>query len=96
MRINYFGPVTAWEKPANQPHRSQTFSGKTLTDVVLSYNLTKNITISAGGNNIFDVYPDRVFSNYASYFNGQTPFTRNANQFGFNGAYYYLNAVFNF
>ncbi|MCS6968302.1 MAG: TonB-dependent receptor [Cytophagales bacterium] len=96
VRINYFGPVTAWEKPANQPHRSQTFSGKTLTDVVLSYNLTKNITISAGGNNIFDVYPDRVFSNYASYFNGQTPFTRNANQFGFNGAYYYLNAVFNF
>ena len=28
----------------------------------------------------------------ASYSNGQTPYTRNANQFGFNGSYYYLTA----
>ncbi len=96
VRINYFGPVTAWEKPANLPHRSQTFGGRTLTDVVLSYNFTEKFSITVGGNNIFDVYPDRVFSNYASYFNGQTPFTRNANQFGFNGAFYYINALFNF
>lgn len=96
VRFNYFGPVTAWEKPANQPHRSQTFSGKTLTDIVLSYNVTSKFTVTLGGNNIFDVYPDRVFTNYASYFNGQTPFTRNANQFGFNGAFYYINALLNF
>jgi iron complex outermembrane receptor protein len=96
VRFNYFGPVTAWEKPANLPHRSQTFSGKTLTDVVITYNVTDKFAITLGGNNIFDVYPDRVFTNYASYFNGQTPFTRNANQFGFNGAFYYINASLNF
>jgi iron complex outermembrane receptor protein len=96
VRFNYFGPVTAWEKPANLPHRSQTFSGKTLTDVVINYNFTNKFAITLGSNNIFDVYPDRVFTNYASYFNGQIPFTRNANQFGFNGAFYYINATLNF
>lgn len=96
IRATYFGEVTAWEKPANLPHRKQTFGGKTLTDVVLNYNITKKLMLTLGANNLFDVYPDKVFANYASYFNGQTPYTRNANQFGFNGAFYYANLTFNF
>ena len=28
----------------------------------------------------------------AFYSNGQTPYTRNAGQFGFNGSYYYVSA----
>jgi iron complex outermembrane receptor protein len=89
LRGTHFGAVTAWEKPANIPHRKQTFSSKTVFDVSMSYALNKHFTISVGGNNITDVYPDRVFTNYASYANGQIPYTRNANQFGFNGSYYY-------
>ncbi len=96
VRANHFGEVVAWEKPAGQPHRSQTFSGKTIYDLVLTYGIGKNVSVSVGGNNITNVYPDKVFSNYASYFTGQTPYTRNANQFGFNGAFYYLNATLNF
>lgn len=96
VRTTYFGGVTAWEKPANLPHRNQVFEGKTLTDVVLNYTIIKPLTITLGVNNIFDVYPDKVISTYASYFNGQTPYTRNANQFGFNGAFYYANLTFNF
>ena len=96
LRANHFGEVIAWEKPAGGFHRNQTFGAKTIYDAVLTYNATKNLSVSVGGNNITDVYPDKVLSNYGSYFTGQTPYTRNANQFGFNGAFYYVNATLNF
>jgi iron complex outermembrane recepter protein len=94
-RANHFGEVTAWEK-SPVFHRNQTFGAKTIFDLVVTYNVIKNLTVSVGANNLTDVYPDKVLSNYASYFTGQTPYTRNANQFGFNGAFYYLNATLNF
>lgn len=96
FRANHFGEVIAWEKPANLPHRNQTFAAKTIFDVVITYAVLKNLSVSVGANNFTNVYPDKVLSNYASYFSGQTPYTRNANQFGFNGAYYYANATLNF
>jgi iron complex outermembrane receptor protein len=95
-RTSYFGPVTAWEKPANRPHITQTFGGKTLHDVAITYAPTPKFNISVGSNNVTNVYPDRVALNFAGYSNGQIPFTRNANQFGFNGAFYYVNATLNF
>ncbi|THU31619.1 hypothetical protein FAM09_28775 [Niastella caeni] len=88
-KATYFGKVIAWEKPSGLPHRSQTFSGKTLVDATVNYDITKKFSITLGSNNIFNVYPDKVLSTYASYSSGQIPYTRNANQFGFNGAYYY-------
>jgi iron complex outermembrane recepter protein len=97
VRANHFGEVTAWEKPAaTAPHRSQTFGAKTIFDATITYNVLKNLSVSLGANNFTDVYPDKVLSNYASYFAGQTPYTRNAGQFGFNGAFYYVNATLNF
>jgi iron complex outermembrane recepter protein len=94
-RASHFGEVIAWEK-SPVFHRNQTFGAKTILDVVATYNILKSLTVSVGVNNLLDEYPDKVFSNYASYFTGQTPYTRNANQFGFNGAFYYLNATLNF
>ncbi|MFY7910594.1 MAG: TonB-dependent receptor domain-containing protein [Emticicia sp.] len=96
VRASYFGPVTAWEKPVGRPHITQTFGGKTLIDVALTYAFSPKLSITLGSNNITDVYPDRVLANFAGYTNGQIPFTRNANQFGFNGAFYYVNATINF
>ena len=95
-KVTYFGKVIAWEKPANLPHRSQTFKGKTLTDVTVGYDISKQFSVILGANNLFDVYPDKVLSTYASYSSGQIPYTRNASQFGFNGAFYYttLNLKF--
>ncbi len=96
VRANHFGEVIAWEKPTGGFHRNQTFGAKTIYDVVATYNVLKNLSVSVGGNNVTNVYPDKVFNNYGSYFTGQTPYTRNAGQFGFNGAYYYANATLNF
>lgn len=102
LRSSYFGQTTAWEKltrpvaGTSNLHRSQTFGGKNLIDASIVYNLNKFLSITLGGNNITDVYPDKVFGNYLSYANGQVPYSRNVNQFGFNGSYYYGNLMINF
>jgi iron complex outermembrane receptor protein len=81
----------------------QTFAEKTITDLSATYAVNKNITVSLVGNNVFDVYPDK-YNNLAegfvgqagSYADGQVPYSRNSNQFGFNGAFYQLTANFKF
>jgi iron complex outermembrane receptor protein len=39
----------------------QVFGAKITTDLVVSYKLVTGVTISAGANNLFDVYPDRIY-----------------------------------
>ncbi len=39
----------------------QTFSAKWTTDLVITWRPVSGIAITVGGNNIFDVYPDRIF-----------------------------------
>jgi iron complex outermembrane recepter protein len=77
----------------------QTFAAKTLFDLNATYDFSEHFSLTAGANNVFNTYPDKWNSTRdgkvgeaASYSNGQTPYTRNANQFGFNGAYYCLTA----
>jgi iron complex outermembrane receptor protein len=55
LRFNYFGSVAAeW---FTQPYK-QTWGGKWLTDLSFSYRLTDSMTLSVGGLNVFDEYPD--------------------------------------
>ena len=109
-RASYFGPVTAYEKPGNRttttggvttttyvPHISQTFAGKTLFDLALVYTPARAVSVTLGANNLTNVYPDKVdATRFGSYSNGEIPYTRNAAQFGFNGAYYYSNVTLTF
>ncbi len=98
-RISHFGSVIAKDRTIGD----QKFTAKTLTDLALSYDFSEKFTLTLGSNNVFDVFPDK-WRNFqdgdaeqaASYANGQIPFTRNANQFGFNGAYYYLSTNITF
>lgn len=39
----------------------QVFSAKVITDLVVSYRFPLGLTLTVGSNNIFDIYPDRVF-----------------------------------
>ncbi|CAN5331021.1 TonB-dependent receptor [soil metagenome] len=75
----------------------QVFAAHQLVDLNLTYAFPNGFTLTAGANNVFDVYPDKwnnttdgAVGEASSYSNGQTPYTRNAGQFGFNGSYYYL------
>lgn len=81
----------------------QTFEAKTVTDLSLAYTFSERFTFSVGSNNIFDIYPDKYnttrngFKGTASsYSSGQIPYSRNSNQFGFNGRYIYFTGTVNF
>ncbi|MEO6682632.1 MAG: TonB-dependent receptor, partial [Ginsengibacter sp.] len=66
----------------------QTFSAKTVTDLSLSYQLTKELSVVVGANNLFNVYPDiQAHSNNQSL--GRFLFSRRVEQQGYNGAYYF-------
>ncbi len=108
-RASYFGNVKAFSTGLSGQDEDvdcdaanrcvQTFRGKTLVDLTLSYAFTDSFSLTVGANNIFDTYPDKWkntrdgdIGQAASYSDGQTPYTRNANQFGFNGAYYFITA----
>jgi iron complex outermembrane receptor protein len=64
----------------------QTFSGKTVTDASLTYQITKQLSITMGGNNIFGILPDlQAYEN--SYFK---VFQYAPVQMGMNGGFYFL------
>jgi iron complex outermembrane recepter protein len=104
LRITRFGDVATLD-PANLI-LDEKFSAKAITDFSMNYKVTKNLMVTLGANNIFDVYPDKLLQSTAptptlttTYDNtsfGRFVYSRNATQFGFNGGYYFLNLSANF
>jgi iron complex outermembrane recepter protein len=39
----------------------QTFSAKWISDVSVSYKITKSLDVTLGANNLFDIYPDKAY-----------------------------------
>ena len=71
----------------------QVFSAKTVTDASLSYDLNKTFTITAGANNLFDVYQDKhTHSGNVSL--GRFIYSRRVEQMGFNGRYVFARLSF--
>ena len=71
------------------------FSSKIITDISISYAPKSWLTITAGANNIFDVYPDRL-QHYYDTGDGISIYSDGASPFGYNGGYYFLSMAFNF
>ncbi|RDH85648.1 MAG: TonB-dependent receptor [endosymbiont of Galathealinum brachiosum] len=69
----------------------QTFSAQWMTDLELSYQLTKISAISIGGHNIFDSVPDTIDNDTSPIFgdNSIIPYSQ-FSPYGFNGAFFYL------
>jgi len=53
-----FGPVTVRHPEGRPEGIDQELSAKLLTDVILTYNFTDKLSLTAVANNLFDVYPD--------------------------------------
>jgi iron complex outermembrane recepter protein len=77
------------------PLQDQTFGAKWLTDLSVGYQFNKTFTLTAGANNLFDVYPDLVADPRLTN-DGTVIYSRFATQFGFNGAYYFANLGISF
>ncbi len=87
----------------------QTYGAKTLTDLRINYQLNEQLSFNIGGNNLFDVYPDKnTIGNSRSGTildsNGNVivdsagifTYSRRSAPFGFNGAYYYAGLEYQF
>jgi iron complex outermembrane recepter protein len=66
----------------------QTFSPKLVTDLSLSYDITKSFSVTVGANNLFDVYQD-IQAHSANQSLGRFVYSRRVEQMGYNGAYYF-------
>ncbi|GAA3512323.1 TonB-dependent receptor [Aquimarina addita] len=72
--------------------RDQTFSSKLVTDMAISYQINDFVKCTVGGNNIFNVYPDK-HTHAANTSDGNFLYSRRVQQFGVNGANYYLRLL---
>ena len=64
--VTYINPTAPGTLTAGVPfpvENDQTFSPKWVTDLTVSYQLTKNLNATIGANNLLDVYPDRAYLN---------------------------------
>lgn len=73
----------------------QTFGGKFLSDLSFSYFINKNVTVNVGANNLFNVYPDKLF-NSGNTNSGTFTYSRSVSQFGFNGRYVFAKLNIDF
>jgi len=77
------------------PLQDQTFSAKWISDISVGYKFNKNVALNVGANNVFDIYPDLIADPRLNN-DGTVIYSRFATQFGFNGAYYFVNLNLNF
>ena len=98
VRTQRFGHVTSFGTPANGS-LDQTFGPKWITDVNASYTFGGRVTVSAGADNVFDVYPDENNQGNATTAGnnnfGIFPYNQ-ISPFGFNGAFYYGRVTLGF
>ena len=85
-------PINAYT--GNRETLDQEFDPKTITDLSLSYDIVKQVTITVGSNNVFDTYQDaHTHSNNVSL--GRFIYSRRVQQMGFNGRFIFARASFN-
>ncbi|MBA3539249.1 MAG: TonB-dependent receptor, partial [Deltaproteobacteria bacterium] len=80
-----YGPVSF--KPDN-PDNDEVFGAKVLFDVDVGYQVTKNLLLTIGADNLLDTFPDKQ-TKEANISSGRFVYSRNVSQFGQNGGFYY-------
>ncbi len=90
VRANYFG--SWWEVDDDYDITTGMNEGsKVLVDVELGYQLTSQLEVSVGAQNLFDTYPG--LNPFGDSVGAKYPTT---SPYGFNGGYYYIRAVYTF
>lgn len=105
-----FGEIRTADANPARANLDQTFSAKWITDLTLSAQITPQIGLTIGSNNLFNVYPDKIYVNprndpnnfsvdpnlsYSSTLDNSNRgrYLYSANQFGFNGAFYFARVA---
>lgn len=88
-RLTRYG---SYVESSNVASGDRPFGAKWVTDLEIGYDLSDKITLSAGANNLFDVYPDR---NGIIAYDGSGAYGNFA-PFGLSGGFYYARASVRF
>lgn len=83
------------EAPVIDGVHAQRFGAVWSVDLEAQLKLSRNWTLAAGGNNIFDRYPERVRQTNAATYGGALPYNF-INPIGVNGAYFYGKLTYAF
>ncbi len=75
--------------------RDQVFSPKWITDINILYSFNNHFSLSLGGNNIFNIYPDK-HTHSANISDGLFIYSRRVQQFGIRGAFFYTKMNYRF
>jgi iron complex outermembrane receptor protein len=101
LRNVYFGEVTDPDEFAGQArvdgatvNDNAVYGGKVITDLTISNNLSDNLSVTIGANNLLDVYPDD--NRPGSQSNASFPYSRRTSQFGFTGRFVFARLNFTF
>jgi len=99
LRTVRFGEIQTKDANPDRSYIDQTFAAKWVTDLVLSAQVLENVGVSIGANNLFNIYPDRLYqdpnnneqsltySTLDATNRGRFPYS--SNQFGYSGAFYF-------
>ncbi len=102
-KVIYLDPSINPDNPAGFPVNAftgkaetldQEFSPKTVTDLSISYQIVKQLSLTVGSNNLFNVYQD-MHDHSGNMSTGRFVYSRRVQQMGFNGAYYFARLKFN-
>ena len=105
-RENYYG---SWVDPVDYAHADgvtgansgtlQTFAAKATTDLDVTYTFASQFALTAGANNLFNTFPDKLNTNSQAIFpithgggDGQI-YPRIGGPFGMNGGFWYVRAT---
>ena len=96
LNNTYFGEVT-WQH-ATDVAKDQTFAGKFITDLGVSYKFSKVISGNVMVNNLFNIYPDKLDpkGDIVTDLGGRFKYAWEVNQFGFSGTIFTAGMNFKF
>jgi iron complex outermembrane receptor protein len=92
LRFNYYG---GWETTGGlfgpgDASDAVSYGSNLLTDLELRWKFNDTFAVAVGGDNIFDVHPDKEKDGTLRFLGNEYAIT---SPFGFNGAFYYLRAT---
>ena len=101
LREAIYGKATELQSSDGATYYETKVKPTAITDLEVSYQLGKSWTLSAGANNLFNQYPDKVNGDLlaeqrANLDNAAVTIYPSFSPFGINGGYYYLRAGFKF
>ena len=94
LRATRFGET---QDPSSNPARNEVLPARVLIDLNIDYNLTEQLKLTVGANNLFDVYPRPTRENVVdlTLFSRIFPYS-SFSPFGFNGRYLYGKIDYSF